>query len=52
MPCHADTCCRPRPPPSRCRRASCKFENVCLNTTTDEFEFYQNTDLYPSEPRN
>ena len=30
-------------------RASCKFENVCLNSATDEFEFYQNTDLYPSE---
>jgi hypothetical protein len=43
------TCIGPKPD-DRWQAASCKFENVCLNSTTDEFEFYQNTDLYPSMP--
>jgi len=32
------------------RAASCKFDNVCLNASTLEFEYYQNTDLYPRMP--
>ncbi|KAL4439224.1 hypothetical protein ABPG77_004126 [Micractinium sp. CCAP 211/92] len=32
------------------RRATCKFDNVCLNASTLEFEYYVNTDLYPDMP--
>lgn len=28
-------------------RATCKFDNLCLNASTLEFEYYVNTDLYP-----
>lgn len=31
------------------RRATCKFDNLCLNASTLEFEYYVNTDLYPGK---
>lgn len=43
------TCIGPKPE-DRWQAATCKFENMCLNASTLEFEYYMDTDMYPSMP--